>query len=161
MFASKSIKLMDGWQFVYNGTVIADNIGDLKEWIRNHCDDEFREYINDNFDEFTLNTLTEDPIEVLEALGTYAYDDEMDYWIDSVVVCDAGELSNLGIDVVEILPPEGREYRIEPVSEPWTVNGTEIMDYYEDAPGMEVGDIYENGAYRVIRTKNRARGFCR
>ena len=155
MFADKEFDLDGRYQFVYDGTVIASSMDELRNWIEDNCEEQFEDYISHNFANFELNTVDMDPAEVLGNLGTFAYQEEMEYWIENIVIHDASELKELGIDVVEILPPEERVYRIEPICEPWDVRGSEIEAYYGDAGGMDVGEVYQNDSFRITRTKNR------
>lgn len=155
MFADKEFDLDGRYQFVCDGTVVASSMDELREWIENNCEEQFEDYISHNFSNFELNTVDMDPAEVLDNLGTYVYQEEMQYWIENIVIHDSMELKDLGIDVVEILPPEERVYRIEPIMEPWDVRGSEIETYYGDAGDMDVGEVYQNDTFRITRTKNK------
>jgi|GEM_PF-2012405 len=157
MFADKEFDLDGHYQFVYDGTVIASSMDELRNWIEDNCEEQFEDYISHNFANFELNTVDMDPAEVLGNLGTFAYQEEMEYWIENIVIHDASELKELGIDVVEILPPEERVYRIEPICEPWEVKGSDMdYDWYgENVKFLEVGETTENEGYRITRTKNK------
>ena len=156
MFGEKTV------QYVHNGEVIAEDETDLAEWIREECEYEFEEWLNEEYSDFEVYTNYLTPSEILNEFRDY-YREEMDHWIVDIVLPDPIELEALDIQIVEVLPPEDREYTIEPYTEPWTVRGEDVRSYYDDAGAMEVGDVYDQGTFRVVRTKNarKKRGMFR
>ena len=141
--------------YTNNGSIIAEDEGQLKSWIMAHCTDAFSEWVDNEYPEVRFHTCAFDPSDLLFRCGYYA--DEMEWWVDNIVMGNACQLGNLGIDVVMKVPMQDRVFRVEPIMKPWDVDGIEAMDYYEDAMDLEVGQSYENDAYRVVRTKNARR----
>ncbi len=141
--------------YTFNGSVIAEDEEQLKSWIMEHCTDAFNEWVDNEYPEVRFHTCAFDPSDLLIRCGYYA--DEMEWWVDNVVMSDAYQLGNLGIDQVATVPLDERSYKIEMIEKPWNVYGLDVVNYYEDALEMDVGDTYENDAYRVIRTKNARR----
>lgn len=153
MFGEKTV------QYVSEGEVIATDETTLAEWISEYCEDEFEDWLDEEYGDFEFSTGYYTPSEIMRmfrdhTFGMSYYENEMGHWIKDIVLADPTELDRLGIQIVEVLPPEEREYTIEPYAEPWNVRGLDINGYYAQAADMEVGDVYDSGAYRVVRTKN-------
>ena len=83
---------------------------------------------------------------------------ELTEWLTDILLKEPGTLEDiqemLDIVPIEVVPMAEREYRIEPCFEPWQVKGREIDDYYDEAESMDVGETYQNSAYRITRNKN-------
>lgn len=154
-----------GVQYVKDGKVIATDPQGLRAWILENAKDDFEYWAEGQFDGVNFYTLSVPPSDVLRSLAPPEYRQEMEYWIDHYLIYrgefDPETLDIIGIGVVEILPPEDRTYRVEPVIDPWEVGAPEVYGYYEDADSMEVGDVYSNTAYKVVRTNNARRGWRR
>lgn len=147
MFEEKTV------QYVYDGEVIAEDEIDLAEWIRENCTDVFEDWLDRELPEVEFNVCSMYPSAAL-AVDERKYQMELDYWIEEIVLMDDAEIENLGLQIVEVIPPEEREYTVEPYTEPWAVRGEIVKTYYPEAEAMEIGDVYDQGTYRVIRTKN-------
>lgn len=140
--------------YTFNGEIIAEDEGQLKSWIMQHCTDAFDKWADSKYPEVFFHTCAFDPSDLLFRCGYY--EDEMEWWVDNVIMDNIHQLRNLGIDEVAA-PMQDRVFRVEPIMKPWNVDGIEAVDYYEDAMDLEVGQSYENDAYRIIRTKNARR----
>ena len=154
-----------GVQYVKDGKVIATDPAGLRKWILENAQEDFELWADGQFDGVSFHTLSVPPSDVLRSLAPPEYRQEMEYWIDNYLIYrgqfDPETLDIIDIGVVEILPPDDRTYRIEPAVDPWEVRAPEVYGYYEDADSMEVGDVYSNTAYKVVRTNNARRGWRR
>lgn len=144
-------------QYMCDGKVIATDPQGLKAWIMANSKEDFELWADGQFDSVSFYTLSVQPSDILRMLPPEEYYREMEYWVEHYLKYkgefDDDPLDIIGISVVEVLPPS---YRIEPAIDPWEVGVPEVYGYYEDADSMQVGDVYTNSAYKVIRTNNRA-----
>ena len=144
-------------QYMCDGKVIATDPQGLKAWIMANSKEDFELWADGQFDSVSFYTMSVQPSDILRMLPPEEYYREMEYWVEHYLKYkgefDDDPLDIIGISVVEVLPPS---YRIEPAIDPWEVGVPEVYGYYEDADSMQVGDVYTNSAYKVIRTNNRA-----
>ena len=144
-------------QYMCDGKVIATDPQGLKAWIMANSKEDFELWADGQFDSVSFYTMSVQPSDILRMLPPEEYYREMEYWVEHYLKYkgefDEDPLDIIGISVVEVLPPS---YRIEPAIDPWEVGVPEVYGYYEDADSMQVGDVYTNSAYRVIRTNNRS-----
>ena len=143
-------------QYMCDGKVIATDPQGLKAWIMANSKEDFELWADGQFDSVSFYTMSVQPSDILRMLPPEEYYREMEYWVEHYLKYkgefDDDPLDIIGISVVEVLPPS---YRIEPAIDPWEVGVPEVYGYYEDADSMQVGDVYTNSAYKVIRTNNR------
>ncbi len=139
-----------------DGQVIARSEADLVNWIANTN----LEVVAGWGMRFKLPFMTADRslMDALDLLTPEERRRELTAWLVKMRSDEPGTLDDimemLDIVPVEVVPMEEREYRMEPYFEPWQVKGREIDDYYDEAEAMEVGDVYQNSAYRITRSKN-------
>ena len=149
--------MSSGVQYMCDGKVIATDPQGLKAWIMANSKEDFELWADGQFDSVSFYTMSVQPSDILRMLPPEEYYREMEYWVEHYLKYkgefDDDPLDIIGISVVEVLPPS---YRIEPAIDPWEVGVPEVYGYYEDADSMQVGDVYTNSAYKVIRTNNRA-----
>ena len=142
--------------YMKDGQVIAQNKGELIQWI----DENGLEAVAGwgmNI-KLPFRTVDKTLMDALDLLTPIEREIELGYWLLEIEGDEPGTfediLEMLDIVPVEVVPMAEREYRIEPCFEPWQVKGREIDDYYDEAESMDVGETYQNSAYRITRNKN-------
>ena len=142
--------------YMKDGQVIAQNKGELIQWIDENGLEAVAGWgMNIKLPFWTVDKTLMDALDLLTPIEREI---ELGYWLLEIEGDEPGTfediLEMLDIVPVEVVPMAEREYRIEPCFEPWQVKGREIDDYYDEAESMDVGETYQNSAYRITRNKN-------
>ncbi len=142
--------------YMKDGEVIGENDAVVADWIaRNELEVVAGWGMNIRL---PFKSVDKTLMDALDLLTPKERRNELIEWLIDIQMEEPGTfediLEMLDIEQVEVVPMEDREYRIEPRFEPWQVKGREIDDYYDEAESMDVGETYQNSAYRITRNKN-------
>ncbi len=142
--------------YMKDGEVIGENDAVVADWIaRNELEVVAGWGMNIRL---PFKSVDKTLMDALDLLTPSERRNELIEWLIDIQMKEPGTfediLEMLDIEQVEVVPMEDREYRIEPRFEPWQVKGREIDDYYDEAESMDVGETYQNSAYRITRNKN-------
>ncbi len=142
--------------YMKDGEVIGENDAVVADWIaRNELEVVAGWGMNIRL---PFKSVDKTLMDALDLLTPKERRNELIEWLIDIQLKEPGTfediLEMLDIEQVEVVPMEDREYRIEPRFEPWQVKGREIDDYYDEAESMDVGETYQNSAYRITRNKN-------